>query len=893
MADTITISPNPGTYDVNTAIKFTQASGLDMYYTTWDIRTYPSQYPGGTLSAGSLDVHKIASGSSLYLDTNCDISIAPSGWSGNVQHFSYRVVGNYLAVVGPPVNNPITGGGNVAFSLPSGTYLAGTVVRVNSASHSNIVYIANDTKVSRTSLMSTEMGAKTVADHTPIVLETSGKLTACVNGFNGTLSSCVYNVVTDTRIGTVVVENANDTVGVVFTSPFDRTYYTLDNTTPTTYSLSFTGPTFNLTLSKSTAVKYCGDLMLGVTAEQYYLNVALPVKTIVTSGYETGTGELSFQPPGGTYKDFVFVELYLGSSVCSEKAYYTIDGLTPSVLSLPYNGAGKILLTQGCVLKAALASSLSSRISATYVITAKGATAVTDPTTPTTTNQVLNKPISDYNAWQEYMKTISFTPNDSLNVGGVTTPDGTEEYNMTQAFLVGLALQRNANLTTYIVDKNAGALAPSGVLANPNSTLHIDGVSQENKTFLIPPLNISDTKWARNSLSTSWTGKYWSNRMQISNLLAATSYEPGVIYISPITGELSVLEGTGLVPYAQQVLTYDSYPDVSGTLSDGWVTKPFLIDFQQPDVVYYCTVASYDTAFGYVEGSDAPIYTTEGPFEFIEPIMYKDQSNYYNGKAFILTAYSVTDESIQVLNLKFRLNYNPDLPTYQSFYQPEVGPDFYNPSGPKGPWEPADAGILWPFSIVPQIGFAGETPTTDISTWKACTRDVAAEFFTNGAVFTTVTDVGLTQSVMIQRIVKFSYTIRGKEYILLETKTVQRLDIQGEKYAFQNILDTNFIRTSKVLQCTTTTPGWIIARIKNRTYTDLIVADTVNYWWPGWYYTSDVAPYRTTAAVQGTHEVYVLVSGAPNWYNNTYCSGCWLVSSNSGELGELYMGSVI
>jgi hypothetical protein len=417
----------------------------------------------------------------------------------------------------------------------------------------------------------------------------------------------------------------------------------------------------------------------------------------------------------------------------------------------------------------------------------------------------------------------------------------------------------------------------------------------------------ADSKWTSNSTGSIYTGKFWQSKANLSvknvNLAAGEIYEENAVYIDPITGYLQTLIDGELQEYIGEQLGYDTYPDYVKTniIDSNETNVPFILDLPEATHYYYSEV-TFDADLGYVEGSNIPTIITTGPFIITEPQVYNARlqsgSDYPSGfYGYVITAYTINNGIVYSTCIKFNLsNINtPYLGISVGFTGSENMPSFYDPNGPNGPWEPADAAVVYPAYInAPEgIGLIDNEIITDEYIWKPCLRTDVAEFFTDGTIFTTAVNLeSSVKAVMIQWTYEIGYTIRGVVYKTYATKIVQVHGTTNETYAFNLAPAGNFTRNGdNMVMCTTATAGWIIAEIVdiNPPPADITVT-VVCDWWPGWYYLSSRVMYYTTAAKQAGHKVYVPVSGEVSWYSGTYISGCWLVGTSGGKIGDILQG---
>jgi poly(hydroxyalkanoate) depolymerase family esterase len=217
-------------------------------------------------------------------------------------------------------------GPTVSASPLGGSYSASVQVTLTASPTSATIYYTTDGSAPTTA-STRYTGPITLAQTTNLqyfAVDAGGRKSA--------IQTQTYTISTPAPVITAVPEGSayGGAVSVTLTSNKTGTtiYYTLDGSTPTTSSATYTAP---LNVSASANLKY-----FGIDASGY-------ASVVQTQRYTITSFVLSASPAGGTYSGAQSVSLSMNMP---GNLYYTTDGSTPTTASALYTGPIKVATSQ-------------------------------------------------------------------------------------------------------------------------------------------------------------------------------------------------------------------------------------------------------------------------------------------------------------------------------------------------------------------------------------------------------------------------------------------------------------------------------------------------------------------------------------------------------------------
>ncbi|GFZ29832.1 hypothetical protein CSC2_03580 [Clostridium zeae] len=376
---------------------------------------------------------KYPSYTNVQLRNLLDSNIVDLGVSGRDSSYGFGLIqapSNTLAVIAP--SKPVA-------SIPGGSYNSSQVIGLSDATSGVSIYYTVD---------GTTPTAQSNLYNTPITIGSTTTLKAVAIDAAGNSSEVLSNTYTITSPVVLPAKpTANVPAGNYSTSQAvtlsDKTagvsiYYTLDGTIPTSNSTLYSGA---ITISSTKILKAIAINANGKSSEvmsnTYVINgpVAIPTPTASV--------------PSGTYKAPLFIKLF---DMYSKplRAFYTLDGSTPTTKSLPY--MGYINIAASCTLKV-IAVDYNGNVSG---VLSNQYTIIKPPADPIASVRggIYNKP-----------QTITL----SDTTPGVTiyyTLDGSKPTTNSSAYKGGITISKTAILRAIAVDS-------LGNTSNVTSSLYI------------------------------------------------------------------------------------------------------------------------------------------------------------------------------------------------------------------------------------------------------------------------------------------------------------------------------------------------------------------------------------------------------------------------------------
>ncbi len=365
-AATPTFSPVAGTYTSAQTVTLSDASaGATIYYTTdGSTPTTASNHYTAPITVSSTEtINAIATASG----------------------FTQSAVGSATFTINlPPAATP-------TFSVTPGTFTSAQTVALSDATSGATIYYTLDgsTPTTASARYTTAITVSATETINAIATATGYTQSAVASGtFTINLPAAsipTFNPAPGTYTSVQTVTLADATTGSTI-------YYTLDGSTPTTSSTSYTGPiTIGTTETINAIATAAGYKQSAVATGLYTIN--LPNAATPT-----------FTPAAGTYNSPQTVTL--ADTTTGATIYYTLDGITPTTASTAYTAPIVVSSTETIKAIATASGYTQSAVgSATYTIN------ITSPTVAVT--------LSTYNS------TYLLSPQSSVQFG--TSPAGTNQ----------------------------------------------------------------------------------------------------------------------------------------------------------------------------------------------------------------------------------------------------------------------------------------------------------------------------------------------------------------------------------------------------------------------------------------------------------------------------------
>ncbi|GFP76124.1 chitobiase/beta-hexosaminidase C-terminal domain-containing protein [Clostridium fungisolvens] len=275
---------------------------------------------------------KYPSYTNIQLRNLLDSNIVDLGVSGRDSSYGFGLIQapiNTAAVTAP--SKPVA-------NIPGGSYTSSQVIALSDATSGASIYYTIDgtTPTAQSNLYTTPITISSTSTLKAVAIDSSGNSSEVLSNTYTITSPVVLpakpiaNVPAGNYSTSQTITLSDKTAGVAI-------YYTLDGTIPTSKSTLYSGA---ITISSTKTLKAIAIDASGNSSEvmsnTYVINgpVVIPTPTA--------------NVPSGTYKAPLFIKLY-DMYPKPLKAFYTLDGSTPTIKSLPY--MGYINITASCTLK--------------------------------------------------------------------------------------------------------------------------------------------------------------------------------------------------------------------------------------------------------------------------------------------------------------------------------------------------------------------------------------------------------------------------------------------------------------------------------------------------------------------------------------------------------------
>jgi minor extracellular protease Epr len=224
-------------------------------------------------------------------------------------------------------------------SVSAGTYTSSQTVSLSDTTSGVSIYYTLDgtTPTTSSKLYSSPITISSTTTLKAIAVDSSGNSSSILSVLYTISKSGTTTIAAPTASVAAGTYTSSQTVSLSDTTSGVSIYYTLDGTTPTTSSKLYSSP---ITISSTTTLK-----VVAVDSSGNSSSVLSVLYTISQSGTTTGTIPTpTASIPSGSYRIPLMVTLYDRYSK-PLRAYYTLDGSTPTTSSTPYQGYIKITST--------------------------------------------------------------------------------------------------------------------------------------------------------------------------------------------------------------------------------------------------------------------------------------------------------------------------------------------------------------------------------------------------------------------------------------------------------------------------------------------------------------------------------------------------------------------